>query len=66
MAEVEFIIEKIKRMPEEHLREIAEFIKSLESKKKSADEGANLLSAAIGICEGPSDLAERHDRYVYG
>jgi len=64
MAEVEFIIEKIKKMPEEHLREIAEFIKSLESKKKSGEEDP--LSAAIGICEGPPDLAERHDRYVYG
>ena len=66
MAEVEFIIEKIKRMREGHLREIAEFIKSLESKKKSPDEGEDPLSAAIGICEGPSDLAERHDKYVYG
>jgi hypothetical protein len=24
------------------------------------------LSKTIGICEGPSDLAEKHDKYVYG
>ena len=24
------------------------------------------LSKVIGICEGPSDLAERHNKYVYG
>lgn len=27
---------------------------------------AKPLSQVIGICEGPSDLAERHDKYVYG
>ncbi len=51
-------------MREGHLREIAEFIKSLEPKKRSREDDP--LSATIGICEGPPDLAERHDRYAYG
>ena len=33
-------------------------------KKRRGD--SDLLSQVIGICEGPSDLAERHDKYIYG
>jgi len=64
MVEVESIIEKIKTMPREHLKEVAEFIKSLES-RKDITQGEDPLSSVIGICKGPSDLSERHDRYAY-
>jgi hypothetical protein len=66
----EYIIERIKKMPDENLKEVADFIEFLEAKKRrSVEEGkeeGDLLIKVIGICEGPSDLAERHDKYVYG
>jgi hypothetical protein len=34
------------------------------SKKESRTKG-DLLSTVIGICEGPADLAEEHDKYAY-
>ena len=64
------IIERIKSLPEESIREVADFIEFLEAKRKRLVKGEgekeDPLSNVIGICEGPSDLAERHDRYVYG
>jgi hypothetical protein len=67
------IIERIKSLPEENIREVADFIEFLDAKKKRLVEGKgekkeeeDPLSKVIGICEGPSDLAERHNKYVYG
>mgnify|MGYP001089166009 CR=1 FL=1 len=66
------IIERIKSLPEESIKEVADFIEFLEAKRKRlVEEGGKKgeedpLSKVIGICEGPSDLAERHDKYVYG
>ena len=64
------IIERINSLPEESIREVADFIEFLEAKRKRLVKGEgekeDPLSNVIGICEGPSDLAERHDRYVYG
>ena len=71
----EHIIEKIKSLPEDKLEEIADFVEFLGAKKKRElkpaperikREKVDPLSQVIGICEGPSDLAERHDKYVYG
>jgi len=59
----EEIIAKIRTLPEDLLKEVAEFIKTLEEKERKKKD---ILSEVIGICEGPSDLAERHDKYVYG
>lgn len=43
------------------------FIKILQKLRgKKRREESDLLSQVIGICEGPSDLAERHDKYIYG
>ena len=75
MSIKEHIIEKIKSLPENRLEEIVDFIEFVEAKKKRelepaperiGGEKADPLSQVIGICEGPSDLAERHDKYVYG
>ena len=42
------------------------FIKMLQNlKERERKEPVDLLSPVIGICEGPPDLAESHDRYVY-
>ena len=71
----EYIIEKIKSLTEDKFEEVADFIEFVEAKKKRElepaperieREKADPLSQVIGICEGPSDLAERHDKYVYG
>ncbi|MBE9593820.1 MAG: hypothetical protein IMF19_10110, partial [Proteobacteria bacterium] len=48
---IEFLEAKRKRLVEE------------EEKKKEEEDP---LTKVIGICEGPSDLAERHNKYVYG
>ena len=58
MIEREQIIEKIKTLPDDALKKIADFIKTLEEEDP--------LDKVIGICEGPRDLAERHDKYAYG
>lgn len=63
MIDREEIIAKIRTLPEDLLKEVAEFIKSLEEKERKRKDP---LSEVIGICEGPPDLAERHDKYVYG
>ncbi len=30
------------------------------------DEDSDPLDAVIGICDGPPDGAENHDKYIYG
>lgn len=62
MIDREEIIAKIRSLPDDLLKEVAEFIRRLEEEKHKKD----VLSDVIGICEGPPDLAERHDKYVYG
>ncbi|MCK4476081.1 MAG: DUF2281 domain-containing protein [Methanophagales archaeon] len=72
MLEREYIIERIKKMPDENLKEVADFVDFLDVKRRrlveeeEKEEGGDPFTKVIGICEGPSDLAERHDKYVYG
>ena len=74
VLEREHIIERIKSLPDENLKEVTDFIEFLdvkgkrvvEEKKKGKWERDDPLTKVLGICEGPSDLAERHDKYVYG
>lgn len=72
MLERENIIERIKSLPDESLNEVTDFIEFLDAKRKRLVEEwekkveGDPLTKVIGICEGPSDLAERHDKYVYG
>ncbi|MEA1994241.1 MAG: DUF2281 domain-containing protein [Euryarchaeota archaeon] len=68
MTEKQHVIKRIESLPEEKLGEIADFIDFLEKKrkKKPQKKKEDLLSSVIGICEGPSDLSESHDTYVYG
>ena len=61
MIDREEIIAKIRSLPDDLLKEVAEFIRRLEERRKK-----DVLSNVIGICEGPPDLAERHDKYVCG
>lgn len=56
MSEREQTIEKIKSLLNDLLKKVADFIKSLEK--------TDPLEEVIGICEGPPDLVERHDKYV--
>ena len=72
MLEREYIVERIKSLPEESLKEVTDFVEFLEAKRERLVEEVEKegwedpLSKVIGICEGPSDLAERHNKYVYG
>jgi hypothetical protein len=72
MEEREYVIGRIRLLPKKGLREVADFIEFLEKKRREMEkrEGkkgeSDPLSDVIGICEGPSDLAERHDKYLYG
>ena len=50
-----------------NIKEVANFIEFLDAKgERLAEVGEkgkeDPLSKVIGICEGPSDLAERHDK----
>ena len=74
MATRERLIDKIKALPEESLEEIADFIEFVGTKKRRKPETmsesmeggeAEPLAQVIGICEGASDLAERHNKYIY-
>ena len=71
MVEMEYIIERIKSLPDESLKEVTDFIEFLETKRrrvaeeKETEGEGDPLARVIGICEGPSDMAERHDKYVY-
>ena len=66
MASRDKIIDKIKMLSEESLTEVADFLDQIDVKRKerSKVEG-DLLSSAIGVCEGPTDLAKMHDKYTY-
>lgn len=62
----ENIVKRINSLPEDCLEEVVDFIEFLESKRKKLSRvKEDPLSKTIGICEGPSDLAEKHDKYVY-
>ncbi|MBS7252191.1 MAG: DUF2281 domain-containing protein [Candidatus Freyarchaeota archaeon] len=64
------LIQKVKSLPEDSIKEVMDFIEQLEKKKRKTGEKKkekkDLLENVIGICEGPPDLAGRHDNYVYG
>ena len=60
-------MKRIESLPEGNLEEVVDFIEFLESKrKKLSGVKEDPLSKTIGICEGPSDLAQKHNKYVYG
>jgi len=66
MLQREYIVKRINSLPEDILEEVVDFIDFLESKRKRLSlVKEDPLSKTIGICEGPSDLAEKHDKYVY-
>jgi len=66
MASRERLIEKIKVLPEDSLKEVAKFLDALEERDKGKiKQKPDLLLEAIGSCQGPSDLAEMHDKYAY-
>jgi hypothetical protein len=66
MFQREYIVKRINSLPEDILEEVVDFIDFLESKRKKLSlVKEDPLSKTIGICEGPSDLAEKHDKYVY-
>ena len=66
MASRDQIIDKIRMLSEENLSEVADFLDQMDEKsKKGSKAKGDLLSTVIGICEGPADLAERHDKYAY-
>ena len=65
MYDREVIVKKIQSLANTDLDEVAEFLRSLETKKAVGKRKPDALSKFIGICEGPSDLADEHDSYAY-
>lgn len=66
MLQREYIEKKIKLLSEDNLKEVGDFIAFLESKTKRLHrKKEDPLSKTIGICEGPTDLADKHNKYVY-
>jgi hypothetical protein len=66
MASRDQIIDKIRMLSEESLSEVADFLDQMDEKSKTKSWAKrDLLYSVIGICEGPADLAERHDKYAY-
>lgn len=64
------VISKIRKLPEDYLQEVDDFIENLLIHKRmllETDSKENvLLFDVIGSCNGPEDLAERHNKYIYG
>ncbi len=58
------IIKKIESLPEEDLSAVADLLDTLERRETRRSKG-NTLEEVIGICEGPPDLADKHDSYAY-
>ena len=68
--------EVLERLQKDSKIPVAEIIRKAidkflgEWKEKKAipieDEMTNKLLSVAGICEGPSDLADKHDKYLYG
>jgi hypothetical protein len=65
MIDKEVIIKKIESLPDTDLQKVAEFLSLLEERRDARKQKADALSEVIGICEGPQDLAEKHDSYAY-
>jgi hypothetical protein len=66
MASRDQIIDKIRTLSEESLSDVADFLDQMDEKSKTKSWAkGDLLNSVIGICEGPADLAERHDKYAY-
>ncbi|MGA9100003.1 MAG: hypothetical protein WB392_13845 [Methanotrichaceae archaeon] len=63
MFDRKMIIEKIESLPEEDLLEVADLLDTLERREPKRSKG-NTLAEVIGICEGPPDLADKHDSYA--
>jgi hypothetical protein len=66
MTEREEIIERIKVLSDDDLKAVQDLIDDLEKRRREAPgQKDDLLVRVIGVCEGPPDLAEKHDKYVY-
>ena len=63
MIDKKAIIRKIESLPDADLKKISEFLSSLEERPDARNCRANALSRVVGICDGPQDLAEKHDSY---
>jgi hypothetical protein len=61
MIDKEVIMKKIATLPDADLQRVAEFLSSLEERPDARIQKADALSGVIGICEGPQDLAEKHN-----
>ncbi len=57
------IIKKIESLPEEDLSVVADLLDTLERREPKRNK-RNALAEVIGICEGPPDLADKHDSYA--
>ncbi|MHC1687137.1 MAG: hypothetical protein AB9879_05455 [Methanothrix sp.] len=65
MQDRDVLIKKIQSLADTDLQAVAEFLSILEMKKANDKPKSDALSQVIGICEGPSDLADEHDSYTY-
>ncbi len=65
MQDRDVLIKKIQSLADTDLQAVAEFLSILETKKANDKPKSDALSRVIGICEGPSDLADEHDSYTY-
>ena len=65
MIDKETIIRKIAALLDADLQKISEFLSSLEERPDRGKYKTDALSSVVGICEGPRDLAEKHDSYAY-
>lgn len=63
------IFRELRGLPRKELREVIDFIgylKARRARKRLVVEGGEDLASVCGLLEGPPDMADRHDHYLYG
>ncbi len=72
MTLVEKIEERIRKLPESMQTKVLDFMDSLERDTKESSSGDDrekgknvLFGLGEGLGEGPEDLADGHDKYLY-
>ena len=72
MSMAEKIEKRIKKLPESMQAEVLDFMESLQRKKRESTSGNDrekgkkaLLGLGEGLGEGPENLADNHDKYLY-
>ena len=64
--ELQRSVEQMSREEKVRLLQLVSALLEQEASVRDATPGPDPLDRLTGCCEGPEDLADRHDDYIYG